>query len=172
MNPAFNWAPSMYKTFHWVPAGNINMNTARLVMNRNIVTRQVSLKPLTQAETEKVKVTKRELLKIKNGRQALLNRRYSSSSGLFLSSEAEGHHSLSLCRDRSETSNLHKRPDTRRVQRHKKTEGCWVGGREDNGERERERPKWRGPKRDISAKSREWIWPRGVSRETRTKFQE
>ena len=80
----------MYKTFHWVPAGNINMNTARLVMNRNIVTRQVSLKPLTQAETEKVKVTKRELLKIKikNGRQALLNRRYSSSSGLFLSSEA------------------------------------------------------------------------------------
>lgn len=53
MNPAFNWAPSMYKTFHWVPAGNINMNTARLVMNRDIVTRQVSLKPITQAETQK-----------------------------------------------------------------------------------------------------------------------
>lgn len=43
----------MYKTFHWVPAGNINMNTARLVMNRDIVTRQVSLKPITQAETQK-----------------------------------------------------------------------------------------------------------------------
>ena len=32
------------------------------------------------------------------------------------------------------------------MQRHKKTEGCWVGGREDNGERARdlneEDPRW------------------------------
>lgn len=45
---------------------------------------------------------------------------------------------LSLCRDRSETSVSIKDQTQEGVQRHKKTEGCWVG----EGEAmERERPK-------------------------------
>lgn len=92
----------------------------------------------------------------------------SFSLGLLIS-EAKGHHSyLSVEMDRSETNNLHKRPDTREVQIHKKTDDCWTGGREENSER----AKQRGPKRDIFAKSREWIWPRGVSQKTKTKFHE
>ena len=43
----------MYKTFHWVPAGSINRNTARLVVNRNHGTGQFPLEPLTHAETQK-----------------------------------------------------------------------------------------------------------------------
>lgn len=122
----------------------------------------------SHADIEKVKVTKREIFKRKK-RQALLCVRELFLLQPSASLKSWGHHSLSISRlDRSETNDLHKRPDTRGIQRHKKTDNDWSGGREEHGER----AKWRGPRRDVPAKSREWMGPRGVSQKTRTKFLE
>lgn len=125
--------------------------------------------PIPCWNIEKVKVIKRELFDTKVETGTLLNRRYSSSLVSFYPRKPKATTPyLSAERDRSKTNNLHKRPDTRRVRRHKKTDNCCVGGREENGERDRRR----GPRRAVSAKSRERIWPHGMSQETMTKFHE